>query len=298
MTSVDDRARQFGARPENSARSVLVTLFGDSIVPLGGEVWLGDLIALMEPFGFSDRLVRTTIFRLAAEGWLEAERVGRRSRYCLTGFARSEFAAADARIYEDPVADWGGEWTLVFVDLAPLDDVQRESVVGHLRWLGFAHFAPGLYAIPGDGSARVADLESRLGLSAPFPVALARFIDHTPLIESGRLADGFDLDEVSERYQQVLGRYAGLVGDDLGRLVGRDAFLVRTMLVHDLRRATLVDPHLPAVLLPEDWPGTPARELAGSVYRAIDSAAWGWLRQETGLVAAAPIRFGSEMAVD
>src|SRR5437867_140293 len=61
------------------SKSVVMTIFGDSIAPHGGAVWLGSLIELLTPFGVSDRLVRTSVFRLAEEGWLEAKREGRRS---------------------------------------------------------------------------------------------------------------------------------------------------------------------------------------------------------------------------
>lgn len=66
------------------SKSVVMTVFGDSIAPHGGAVWLGSLIELLAPFGISDRLVRTSIFRLADEGWLEARRDGRSSLYTLT----------------------------------------------------------------------------------------------------------------------------------------------------------------------------------------------------------------------
>src|SRR5213080_3968262 len=45
------------------AKSLVTTVFGDSIAPHGGAVWLGSLIELLAPFGISDRLVRTSVFR-------------------------------------------------------------------------------------------------------------------------------------------------------------------------------------------------------------------------------------------
>ena len=71
-------------QPDISARSVLVTVLGDSVLPVTKTVWLSSLFELARPFGFSERLVRTSMFRLAAEGWVSNERVGRRSRYSLT----------------------------------------------------------------------------------------------------------------------------------------------------------------------------------------------------------------------
>src|SRR5262245_9213661 len=50
--------------------SLLITVLGDSIAPRGGIVTLGSLIRLAEPFGLPDRLVRTSVGRLASEGWL------------------------------------------------------------------------------------------------------------------------------------------------------------------------------------------------------------------------------------
>ena len=41
--------------------SLIITIFGDSIMPRGGAVSLGSLIALGAPFGLNERLVRTAI---------------------------------------------------------------------------------------------------------------------------------------------------------------------------------------------------------------------------------------------
>jgi hypothetical protein len=73
------------------ASSLIITLYGDAIEPHGGTVWLGSLINLLEPIGINERLIRTSIFRLTKEGWLTAEKVGRRSYYSLTGTGRRRF---------------------------------------------------------------------------------------------------------------------------------------------------------------------------------------------------------------
>jgi phenylacetic acid degradation operon negative regulatory protein len=48
-------------------------------------------------------------------------------------------------------------------------------------------------------------------------------------------------------------------------------------LIHQYRRVVLRDPLLPAALLPRDWPGRAARELAGDIYRGVLSASEQWL---------------------
>ena len=71
---VDD----FVNRSPMRTTSLVVSVFGDVITQHGHTIWLGSLVKAMAPVGVNERLVRTTVFRLVKEGWLEAERVGRR----------------------------------------------------------------------------------------------------------------------------------------------------------------------------------------------------------------------------
>jgi phenylacetic acid degradation operon negative regulatory protein len=48
--------------------SLIVTIFGDSIMPRGGAIALSSLIRLAVPFGLNERLVRTATARLALDG--------------------------------------------------------------------------------------------------------------------------------------------------------------------------------------------------------------------------------------
>lgn len=283
MVSIAERGVQFGSRPDISARSVLVTIFGDSIVPAGGAVWLGDLIALAAPFGFSDRLVRTSMYRLTAEGWFHTDRVGRRSRYELTVGAQAEFADAETRIYQARRPEWDGEWTLVFLGLAAIEQEQRETLATQLTWHGFARLASDLLAFPGDGRPHISRLSERLGIEDPVSIAAARFDDGADLARHDDLAAAFELEPAAGRYRAFLDRYrwtGSLIGSEISDL---DAFIVRTMVVHELRRSRLVDPWLPASLVPSDWPGDDAHALAAEVYRAVDEPAWRWLERTAGL---------------
>ena len=95
--------------------SLLVTILGDAIAPRGGTIALGSLIRLAMPFGLTERLVRTSIGRLANEQWVSFERSGRASFYSLTAHGRARFAEATQRIYGAPPQDWDGLWTVVIV---------------------------------------------------------------------------------------------------------------------------------------------------------------------------------------
>src|SRR5579863_4169899 len=84
LQATDRLLRSFRARKPLRVGSLLVTIFGDAIAPRGGVVTLGSLIRLAALFGLPDRLVRTSVARLAHDGWLVARREGRRSEYRLT----------------------------------------------------------------------------------------------------------------------------------------------------------------------------------------------------------------------
>ena len=88
------------------AKSLVVTVFGDAILPHGGTVWVGSLIRLLGPFGVSERGVRTAVQRLTVEGWLSNRSVGRRSDYTPTPESRKyHLAAAAWRRLPLPVAN-------------------------------------------------------------------------------------------------------------------------------------------------------------------------------------------------
>lgn len=287
MTNISAEAKRWGGLADTSARSVLVTILGDSVAPLGGEVWLSDLFVLTQPFGFNQRLVRTSMYRLVNENWVVSERVGRRSRYRLTPYAALETADADRRIYQlDPPA-WNEVWSLVFTDtLLSGDGDDEQRLARHLRWHGFVEIARGVWATPESNPAATDELLDRLDLDVRPPVAQARFDRLDELVKGGLFRSSFDLAETEKAYQSFIDRYLRLADVDPATMKAIEAFALRTMIVHDLRRARLSDPDLPHALLPDGWVGTEAFDLAARIYRSVDDRAWSAIEQATDLVVA------------
>src|SRR5208337_2012696 len=105
---IDRWIRRELARAPLKAKSLVITVWGDAIAPHGGAVWLSGLIRLLAPLGLNERLVRTSVYRLAREGWLSAQQDGRRSLYRLTALGLTRFEHAYRRIYAPPESDWDG----------------------------------------------------------------------------------------------------------------------------------------------------------------------------------------------
>ena len=71
--AIDTLLERFRQKSRVQARALITSVFGDAVLPRGGRVWLGSLIQLLAPLDINERLVRTTVFRLVKEEWLQAE---------------------------------------------------------------------------------------------------------------------------------------------------------------------------------------------------------------------------------
>ena len=54
-------------REPSRTGSIVITVFGDAIVPRGGSVWLGTLLEFFKTIDIDSSVVRTAMSRLAAE---------------------------------------------------------------------------------------------------------------------------------------------------------------------------------------------------------------------------------------
>lgn len=260
--------RHFRAQRPLRGGSLIITIFGDAIAPRGGAVTLGSLIRLAQPFGLTERLVRTSVARLAREDWLVARRAGRRAEYRLSAGGAARFRQATARIYAAAPHSWSGQWTLL---LLPGSAAQRR-LRAELRWLGFGQLRAGVFAHPASSPA-----QARAALRSVAPHSAALILSAT-VAEAGMnrqlLAQGWDLRELGRGYQRFVQRFAPVEGAlAAAALRPESAFLVRTLLIHEYRKVHLQDPLLPPALLPPGWIGTTAYELCRRLYGRVFSPA-------------------------
>src|SRR5215468_10951498 len=89
-------------REPSRTGSIIITVFGDAIVPRGGSVWLGTLLEFFAMLDVDASVVRTAMSRLTADGWFEREKVGRNSFYRFVKKGRQTFDAATRHIYDPP----------------------------------------------------------------------------------------------------------------------------------------------------------------------------------------------------
>jgi phenylacetic acid degradation operon negative regulatory protein len=272
---------EFRSRPTMRAGSLIITVFGDAIAARGGTVWIGSLIRVLSDFGVSERLVRTSVFRLTRDNWLAVNQVGRRSYYSLTEDGARRFEQATQRIYGEPRQTWSGDWCLVL--LADLDADQKETVRKELGWLGFGAISTNVLAHPSHAMSELERTLQQIGIKRDLVVMQGRTLGKNQDDAMRALVHkSWNLDEIDQRYEGFIKQFRPVFravkkAPDCNR---RMAFQIRTLMIQEYRRILLRDPLLPAEMLPAGWHGTAAYQLCRNLYRLIFAQADDFMTRE------------------
>lgn len=272
----DERLNHFRQQSRVKAGSLIVSVFGDAVLPRGGQIWLGSLINLLRPLDVNERLIRTTVFRLVKDEWLQTQTLGRRTDYMLTASGQKRFEEASSQIYALNAPNWDRRWRLVMV-VGDLAAQERERLRRAFYWQGFGELNPACFVHPGADLGLVFDALRSDGMTNLLPSLMPLLAANPVLSQSASDADivksAWNLEHMAESYTRFVARYQPIV-DALRQaphesIDEEKAFLIRTLLIHDFRRLLLRDPELPDVLLPSSWPGQEARMLCKEIYRRL-----------------------------
>jgi phenylacetic acid degradation operon negative regulatory protein len=222
------------------------------------------VLAAFERLGVAEKATRQALMRTSNAGWLQAEKVGRRTRWRLTPAARKLLTDGARRIYSfGPAAQWDGQWVLAQVRIPESDRRARHVVRTRLAWAGFGSLGPGLWISPhANREPEAVRVLAEAGVAADAHVFVARRTgwSSTALSDSAladtraMVASAWNLPEIEAEYEQFVDEFRapGPPGDVLLR---------QLELVHAWRRFPTLDPALPRELLPPHWTGIRAAEL-------------------------------------
>ncbi|WP_224386468.1 PaaX family transcriptional regulator C-terminal domain-containing protein [Pseudonocardia sp. ICBG1293] len=272
------RRRELG---QTSARSLLLTVLGEFVLPAGEPVWTRALLDVLGALGVEAKSARQALARTAGEGLLTSDRDGRRVRWSLTPAGSELLSDGAARIYGfgRPATGWDGRWLVLLASVPESRRRLRHRLRTRLAWAGLGSPAPGVWVSPDPGKEeRVAAVLDELDLAG----SGYSFVGHYGGI--GRaddiVAQAWDLDVVERAYSEFLDEFgphldpaSGPATPDPHADDGCDVLARQVRLVHAWRRFPFLDPELPAELLPEHWAGSRATELFTTLHERWDAPA-------------------------
>jgi phenylacetic acid degradation operon negative regulatory protein len=260
------RRRELGA---TSARSLLLTVLGEFVLPRAEPVWTQTLIDVLAMLGVEPKSARQALARTAAEGLLESDRSGRRVRWSLSAAGRRLLTEGAARIYGfgARTAAWDGRWLVLLVSVPESRRQLRHRLRTRLAWAGLGSPTPGVWVTPDPGKQdEVARVIAELELTA----VTSSFVGPFGAIGAERdvVAQAWDLAGIEAAYADFLDTFSSAAPS-----TPADVMTAQIQLVHAWRRFPFLDPALPAELLPAEWAGARAAALFGTLHAGWDDAA-------------------------
>jgi phenylacetic acid degradation operon negative regulatory protein len=246
------RRRSLGAP---AARSILLTLLGEYVLPRGEPVWQETLVASLGALDYSEQAARQALARSVRDGWLESERHGRRARVRLTSGTEELLRSGAERIYTfGRPWEWDGEWLILVLRVPEARRDVRHQLRTQLAWAGLGSLGGGVWLTP--HTDREDELRA-LANGAPDAAVVSFRGSIGTLGEPRKVAEAaWDLDAVVGQYERFTSRFGRLRPSSPAAV-----FRAQTELVHEWRRFPFLDPDLPADLLKPRWPRRRAHDL-------------------------------------
>lgn len=269
------RRRSVGAP---AARSLLLTVLGEYVLPRGEAVWQETLVRALVLLGYKQQASRQALSRSARDGWLITERHGRRARLCLSERGADLLRTGAARIYSFGEAwEWDGRWLVLVIRVPEERREVRHQLRTRLAWAGLGSLGGGVWLTP--HVEREAELAGAIH-DEPAAEATSFVATLGSLGSPAAVAGvGWDLGAVRQHYAAFIDDFAGVV-----RSSPEAAFQVQTLLVHAWRKFPFLDPDLPQELLPSSWPHQRAHDLFAARHGRLAAPARAYFEElEAGL---------------
>jgi phenylacetic acid degradation operon negative regulatory protein len=248
------RRRELGAA---SARSLLLTVLGEFVLPGGQPVWTATFLKALGLLGVEEKAIRQALARSAGEGWLAGERHGRRTTWRLTPSGRRLLTNGTERIYGfgQPMHHWDRQWLMVLATVPETNRKFRHLLRTRLAWNGLGNLSPGVWVSPHpEREPDVRQVLAEIGVADTSTLFIGHLGD---LTEARRVAlQAWNLNEIELAYEDFLGEVHSLRPSD-----DPETFAAHTKLVQEWRRFPFLDPGLPTELLPHNWSGSQASTL-------------------------------------
>ncbi len=237
--------------------SLVVSAFGDIVLPRGGQCSISYLQQLLLPLNITSGALRSALSRLVVAGVLAQQRQGLDVVYSLSQAYQTIFASASARIYARELGAAPDTWSLCVVDerIQERRDLQRKQ----LQYLGYGALGATLM-LRSEHPLLLSDTDA-IGTCCVFRGARHQASDDATQRQS------WSLEPIDAGYREFRRRFAPLL--DIEEWAPAHALSLRLLAVHEYRRMAIKDPLLPAHWYPSSWSEASARETFTHLYAQL-----------------------------
>ncbi|WP_194917739.1 PaaX family transcriptional regulator, partial [Catenulispora rubra] len=224
-----------------SARSLLMTLLGEYVLPRERPPWTSTLVEALSSEGVEEKAARQALARASAEGWITSERVGRRVRWTLTPEGRHLLTEGADRIFTfgratPATPPWDGRWLMLLVTVPETRRDLRHRLRTRLTWAGFGTPDPGIWINPNPSREQEArevlhDLDLTQGAMS-FTAAHGTIGNQPAMV-----ARAWNLSTLEADYEAFVATFSAATPT-----TDAEAMRTQTRLVHEWRRFPFLDP--------------------------------------------------------
>jgi phenylacetic acid degradation operon negative regulatory protein len=254
-------------------RSGVFALFGQYVLPRGGEIWLSAMIRAMAAWDISEAAARSTALRMKKEGFLQSRRQGRRIAYWLTDKGLNWLNMGGFRFSIPPDEAWDGRWTVVVYSVPEKERGCRDELRNTLHLWKFGKLALGTWLSTRPLLPELERELRELGVWKYVDVFRSEYLGPDDL--STVVAKAFpQLPALADHYRNYIINSEPLLHRyQTGQLDDEACFASRLQNLRAFGSITRDDPILPPALLPEDWPRPQAQWLCGELQRVLTEPA-------------------------
>lgn len=231
------------ARP-GSTSSLLRTVVGLFLRPLGGWISTADLVALAVDLGIASAPARTAVTRLKQKGLLLSERDGVPG-YRLNPAAVPMLERGDRRIFAMREMHDDDPWCLVSFSIPESARSVRHQLRRRLQFIGAGTVSPALWMCPGHLHEEVAQIVDELD-ARDWVTLFRASTPQTALPLADAAARWWDLEALAAEHRAF---------QESLPVLPSAPFPAYVRLIDSWRVLPYIDPGLPPSMLPEGWPG-------------------------------------------
>lgn len=235
-------------------QSLFFALVGEHLLgstrPLSGT----SIVFVMKRLGVGETAARSVLQRMTAKGFVSRGKQGRKTFYSLTDTGSQILGEGGRKMFTGwRSQDWDGSWTIVRIQVPESRRSLRQKIWSQLSWAGFGQVDGGTWVAPGERELMSVLDAKQLEVS---PIVICG--RPQPPTTGDRLVAAFELDALAAEYSAFGDRWQGFAPEAESPM---EALVARVKLQCEWLGLTRLDPQLPDVLLPQNWPGTTQAQL-------------------------------------